>query len=287
MPEYKVGDSIVVVINNNVPYFTKNQIWTTSYEYYSPLDNLGRAGIAVACIGIDLMPTDDRGSLSYSPSGWEGNNNVYDFVSGGYIYNRCHLIGWQLTAENNNKYNLITGTKFLNVGPSGDLEGMLDFENMVADYLKEFPENHVMYRVEPIYEGNNLLASGVHMEAWSVEDDGEGISFNVFIMNVQDGVIIDYSTGANRKDPSYVTGSEDNEITRENCTYIINSNTKKIHLPTCNSAPTTNAIYTDKTLDELLASGYTSDNFCKTCKPQNAKSLVRSYYYFDKRYLAA
>jgi DNA-entry nuclease len=232
------------------------------------------------------MPSDDRGSLSYNPSGWEGNNNIYDFVSGGYVYNRCHLIGWQLTAENNNKYNLITGTKLLNVGPSGDLEGMLDFENMVADYVRE-TENHVMYRVEPIYEGNNLLASGVHLEAWSVEDNGEGISFNVYVMNVQDGVIIDYATGANRKDPSYVTGGEDNDITRENCTYIINSNTKKIHLPSCTSAPTTNAIYTDKTLDELLASGYTSNDFCKTCKPQNAKSLVRSYYYFDKRYFAA
>ena len=171
-------------VNGNKPYFTEADLTTQSFETYSELDSLGRCGVAYANVGQDLMPTEDRESISsVTPSGWI--NREYD---GEYLYNRCHLIGWQLTAENANKQNLITGTRYLNI------EGMLPFENMVADYVKE-TGNHVLYRVTPVFEGSNLVASGVQMEAWSVEDDGEGICFNVYCYNVQPGVEIDYASG--------------------------------------------------------------------------------------------
>ena len=158
-----------------------------SFEEYGELDDLGRCTVTFACVGVDLMPTEERGSISgVKPSGW--HTVKYEFISGNYLYNRCHLIGYQLTGENANKKNLITGTRFLNI------EGMLPFENMVADYVTE-TGNHVMYRATPIFEGKNLLASGVLLEAWSVEDNGEGICFNVYAYNAQPGVIIDYATG--------------------------------------------------------------------------------------------
>ena len=219
---------------------------------------------AVACLGKELLPTEDRKNLSTNPTGWI--QGTYPFLN--YLYNRCHLIGFQLAGENDNPKNLMTGTVMLNVGTSirGQL-GMIDFENMIADYLKEFPNNHVMYRVEAIFEGDNLLASGIQLEAYSVEDNGAGICFNVYIYNVQDGVIIDYATGANIQDPNYNYGSGD--VTIDNCTYVINGNNGKIHLPTCQSKPTTNAVYTQKTLEELLDDGHTEADFCKICKPQN------------------
>ena len=177
------------VINGNAPQFVQGHYTTESYEYYTELDDLGRCGYAMACIGKELMPTEDRESISsVKPSGWIQGS--YDFVDGKSLYNRCHLIGFQLTGENANEKNLITGTRYLNV------EGMLPFENMVADYIKE-TGNHVLYRVTPIYHGAELVARGVQMEALSVEDAGEGICFHVYCYNNQPGVAIDYATGNN------------------------------------------------------------------------------------------
>ena len=185
LPEY--SDSPYVIVNNNEPFFTENDMTADSFEYYGELDELGRCTVAYASVGKDLMPTEKRGSIgSVKPTGW--HTVKYDIVDGKYLYNRCHLIGYQLTAENANKNNLITGTRYLNV------DGMLLSENMVADYIKE-TNNHVLYRVTPIFTGDNLLADGVLMEAESVEDNGEGISYNVFCYNVQPGVKIDYVTG--------------------------------------------------------------------------------------------
>lgn len=202
IPAY--SGSPYVIINNNKPNFNDSELTTTSFEKYSPLDNLGRCGVAYANIGTDLMPTEERESISsVKPSGWQ--NVKYDIVSGKYLYNRCHLIGYQLTAENANELNLITGTRYLNV------DGMLPFENMVADYIKE-TNNHVLYRVTPIYDGNNLVATGVQIEAKSVEDNGEGIEFNIFVYNVQPGITIDYATGAS----SLSNESNANTLTNNN-----------------------------------------------------------------------
>ena len=177
------------VVNGNIPYFTESDLTSESFEYYSDLDELGRCGTAYSSVGTDLMPTEKRGSISkVKPSGWQVSK--YDFVDGKYLYNRCHLIGYQLTAENANEKNLITGTRYLNV------DGMLPFENLVADYVKE-TENHVLYRVTPVFEGDNLVASGVLMEAESVEDAGDGVEYCVYVYNVQPGVEIDYATGEN------------------------------------------------------------------------------------------
>lgn len=185
------------LINDNQPLFDADDWITDAYEYYSELDYLGRCGYAMACVGLELMPTEERDSISsVKPSGWV--QAQYDFVEAKNLYNRCHLIGFQLTGENANKQNLITGTRYLNT------QGMLPFENMVADYIKE-TGNHVLYRVTPIYEGEDLVASGVQLEAWSVEDQGEGICFHVYVYNVQPGVIIDYATGESRLDPNYIT----------------------------------------------------------------------------------
>ncbi len=190
-----------VVINNNVPNFSASELTTKGYEKYSNLDNLGRTRVAIASVGKDTMPSanEERGNISsIKPTGWQ--QAQYDCVSGGWLYNRCHLIGWQLSAENANKSNLITGTKYLNIN------GMLPFENMVADYIKE-TNNHVAYRITPIYIGNNLLASGVQMEAYSIEDDGDGIMFNVYCYNVQPDITINYTTGSSKETNSNTTSS--------------------------------------------------------------------------------
>lgn len=179
-----------VVINDNKPNFREEDLITESYEKYSKLDSLGRAGTVIANIGIDLMPTEERGSIGgIKPTGW--HTVKYDIVDGKYLYNRCHLIGYQLTGENANELNLITCTRQMNT------KGMLSFENQVADYIKA-TNNHVLYRVTPIYEGDNLLASGITIEAQSVEDNGLGIRFNVYIYNVQTGIEIDYATGESK-----------------------------------------------------------------------------------------
>ena len=185
VPEY--FGSEYIIINNNVPEFRESDFTTESFEEYSELDSLGRCGVAFANIGQDLMPTEERGSIGYiKPSGWQ--TIKYDIVDGKYLYNRCHLIGYQLTGENANPNNLITCTRNMNASV------MVKFENDVADYIKE-TNNHVLYRVTPVFEGDNLLASGVQIEAESVEDKGEGIQFNVYIYNVQEGISIDYKTG--------------------------------------------------------------------------------------------
>ncbi len=185
IPAYSGNDYII--LNNNVPNFSESDLTTTSFEEYSPLDSLGRCGVAYANVGTDIMPTEKRESISsVKPSGWQSIK--YDIVEGKYLYNRSHLIGYQLTAENANDRNLITGTRYFNATL------MLPYENMVADYVKE-TNNHVLYRVTPVFEGDNLVAKGVQMEAKSVEDDGEGIEFNVFVYNVQPGITIDYATG--------------------------------------------------------------------------------------------
>ena len=176
-----------VAVNGNTPFFREEEYTTESYEFYSELDALGRCGMTMACVGVDIMPTEERGSIgSVKPSGWQSVK--YDIVDGKYLYNRCHLIGFQLAGENANKRNLITGTRYLNI------EGMLPFEDMVADYVKE-TENHVLYRVTPIFNGDDLVAEGVLLEGWSVEDAGESICFCVYAYNAQPGIVIDYATG--------------------------------------------------------------------------------------------
>ncbi len=174
-----------IEMNGNKPLF--EEMTTKCFEEYAKLDALGRCGVAYACVGLEIMPTEERGAIGQvKPSGW--HTIKYDIVDGKYLYNRCHLLGYQLTGENANTKNLITGTRYMNV------EGMLPFENMVAEYAEE-TGNHVMYRVTPHFEGKNLVASGVQMEAYSVEDDGKGVCFNVYVYNVQPGIAIDYATG--------------------------------------------------------------------------------------------
>lgn len=188
IPPY--SGSPYVIINNNEPSFDDNYKVPKYFEIYNSLDLLGRARQAFASVAIETMPVDKRESIgSVKPTGW--HTVKYDNIEGKYLYNRCHLIGYQLTAENANKKNLITCTRYMNT------VGMLKFENMVADYVRK-TENHVLYRVTPLYDGDNLLSSGVQMEAYSIEDGGKGIKFNVFVYNVQDGIEIDYKTGESR-----------------------------------------------------------------------------------------
>ena len=251
-----------VVINDNIPDFTDTDLTTSSLEY-SSLDTLGRCGVAYACIGTDLMPTEDRGSIGQvKPSGW--HTVKYDCVDGKYLYNRCHLISYQLTAENANENNLITGTRYLNV------EGMLPFENIVADYIKE-TGNHVLYRVTPIFEGNNLVASGVQMEAKSVEDNGEGILYNVYCYNSQPGVGINYATGdswldgetTESQDSISQSGSSENS----KVTYILNTNSYKFHVSSCssiNQMSESNKQEFTGSRDEVVAMGYDP---CGRCNP--------------------
>ena len=247
------SDSPYVLINDNQPEFSDKDITNQSYEYYSELDSLGRCGYAMACVGYDIMPTEDRGSIGQvKPSGW--HTVKYDFVDGKYLYNRCHLIGYQLTGENANEKNLITGTRYLNV------DGMLPFENMVADYVKE-TRNHVMYRVTPIYDGSNLLARGVQMEAWSVEDNGAGICFNVYVYNNQPGVQIDYATGESWLDET------DSAKSTAGDSYILNVNSKKFHKYDCSLADDIkieNRKDFQGSREALIADGYSP---CKNCNP--------------------
>lgn len=251
VPEY-TGQAYVA-LGGNRPDFSSDDLTTSAYESYSPLDALGRCGTARACVGVELMPTEERGSIgSVKPSGWQ--TVKYDCVDGKYLYNRCHLIGFQLTGENANRENLITGTRYMNV------DGMLPFENMVADYVKE-TENHVLYQVTPCYEGGDLVAKGVQMEALSVEDEGEGVCFNVYVYNVQPGVEIDYATGESRLAEDG-TGSGGGETV-----YVLNTNSKKFHLPSCsgaNSISEANRQEYTGSRQALVDQGYAP---CGTCKP--------------------
>lgn len=280
-----------VVINDNIPFFGDSELSTTSFENYGSLDSLGRCTTCIASVGIDIMPTGERENIgAVKPTGW--HTVKYNFVDGKYLYNRCHLIGYQLTGENANTKNLITGTRYLNI------EGMLPFENMVADYVKE-TENHVMYRVTPVFSGSNLLADGVLMEGKSVEDNGEGILFCVYAYNVQPGVAIDYATGdssadgtisekaensdenktsdtsgsAEKQTPTDTTQPQDTapevEQTQPSAgaTYILNTNTHKFHYPGCSSAkrisPKNYAEFSG-TREELINAGYDP---CGNCNP--------------------
>ncbi len=263
VPEFN-GKDAYVIINKGKPFFTEEEITTEAYESYAELDALGRCGVTVACIGRELMPDEERGSIGQvKPTGW--HTVKYDIVDGKYLYNRCHLIGFQLTGENANRQNLITGTRFLNI------EGMLVFENMVADYIKE-TGNHVMYRVTPIFKDRNLLASGVLMEAYSVEDSGAGIEFCVYSYNAQPGITIDYFNGnsaiSGETLPDVpVDDSDDTTESGETMTYILNEKSQKFHLPTCSGVSSMSEAnkreYTG-TRGDLLLEGYSP---CGTCKP--------------------
>lgn len=241
-----------VVINDNQPFFGEEEYTTEAFETYSALDGLGRCGTAYACVGEELMPAGERESISsVKPSGW-----INVEYGGQYLYNRCHLIGFQLTGENANERNLITGTRYMNV------EGMLPFENLVADYVKE-TENHVLYRVTPVFQGEELVARGVEMEAFSVEDQGEGVYFHVYCYNNQPGVSIDYATGESRlaSEPA----GEDGSGTAE--TYILNTKSKKFHLPGCSGASDMSPSNREEFAGDrqaLLDQGYTP---CGICKP--------------------
>ena len=253
IPEYS-GDAYVT-LNDNVPDFPESDFTSESFETYGDLDSLGRCSTAYANIGQDLMPTEKRGSIGLvKPSGW--HTVKYDNVDGKYLYNRCHLIGYQLTAENANEKNLITGTRYMNV------DGMLPFENMIADYVKE-TDHHVLYRVTPIFEGDNLVASGVEMEAMSVEDNGDGILFNVYCYNVQPDITIDYATG----DSYLSTDSTSDSSASNKTTYILNENTMKFHTQDCPSIkqmkPENCKEYTGNRQD-LLDQGYEA---CQKCHP--------------------
>lgn len=254
VPEYS-GEPYVE-INKNQPEFTEEEITTEAFEAYSELDALGRCGEAEACIGEEIMPTEERGSISeVKPTGWK--NEKYDNIDGEYLYNRCHLIGYQLSGENANAENLITGTRYMNT------EGMLPFEDMVADYVHE-TDNHVMYRVTPVFEGEDLVASGVQMEAESVEDDGKGVCFNVYVYNVQPDITIDYTTGDN-----WETTEEERDLNgqKEEQTYVLNKNTHKFHRPDCSGAADIKEKNREEftgTREEVIAQGYKP---CTKCKP--------------------
>lgn len=251
-------------VNGNVPGFVDDELVMEAFEDYSDLDSLGRCGTAYANICKDIMPTEERGEIGMvKPSGWR-TVKYNGLIDGNYLYNRCHLIGYQLAGENANEKNLITGTRYMNV------EGMLPFENEVADYV-ERTGNHVLYRVTPIFDGDDLVASGVQMEAESVEDRGAGVSFNVYVYNVQPGVIIDYETGDSEADPDYVvTENETPEIKTEHAdkdTYIVNTNTGRFHKPSCTSVKQmkeSNRLERTTTRDELISEGYEP---CRNCKP--------------------
>ena len=273
IPEY-AGEPYVMV-NGNIPYFPAEDLTTQPFERYSPLDSLGRCGTAYANISRDTMPAAERGTIGdVRPSGWH-TVRYDDLIDGRYLYNRCHLIGFQLAGENANEKNLITGTRYMNV------TGMVSFENKTASYIRN-TGNHVLYRVTPIFDGDNLLASGVLMEACSLEDSGEGICFNVFCYNVQPGITIDYATGdsfagsafsdektgpenSNETDISMSTDEVDHS-TGEN-RYILNTNTKKFHYPTCSSVSEMKEKNKREYIgnrEDIIQNGYVP---CKLCNP--------------------
>lgn len=292
VPEFS-GEPYVALASGQ-PDFSEEDLTTETFEIYSPLDALGRCGVAYANISPETMPTEERGEIGMvKPSGW--HTVKYDCVDGKYLYNRCHLIGYQLAGENANECNLITGTRYLNV------KGMLPFEDQVANYVKE-TDNHVLYRVTPIYDGLDLVAKGVQMEAMSVEDRGEGVCFNVYVYNAQPGIAIDYATGEswlteealpeaespqNTLEENSPVPEEDlvsdaipalpekggettGETTQEAAegeTYILNNRSMRFHLPSCSGAAdikdANRAAYTGDR-EELIARGYVP---CGQCKP--------------------
>ena len=273
IPDYT--GSPYTILNDNEPEFDDGDFTTEVFENYSELDDLGRCGVAYANICQELMPTEKRGDIGMvKPSGWH-TVKYPDIIKDRYLYNRCHLIGYQLAGENANVKNLITGTRYLNV------EGMPPFDNDVADYVKE-TGNHVLYRVTPVFDGDNLVACGVQMEAESVEDDGAGVKFNVYCYNVQPGIGIDYETGdswidkmpaikeESETDTAAISdsGTETTDgIQAELAEYIINTNTRKFHKPECNSVAKMKANNKKEftgSREELIAEGYEP---CGNCRP--------------------
>lgn len=274
-------------VNDNQPDFTTDEVWTATQESLDPLDALGRCGAANSCIGQDGMPTEPRGDISsVKPTGWRTDR--YDFVEGELLFNRCHLIGHQLSGDDAIPRNLITGTSYLN------RDGMLQFENAIASYVKN-TNNHVMYRVVPIFAGDELVARGVHMEAVSVEDNGEGLAFNVFCYNVQPGVDIDYKDGDNKlsEDTSMLRdyqagkylimadmhgklpstdqefkGLEENQDQKSNAvTYVLNTSSGRFHYPDCSGVSDMaehNKQVVQSTREELINRGFKP---CGNCKP--------------------
>ena len=253
IPAY-AGNSFVILDGNKPSFSKKDRERTDAFETYSNLDKLGRCSVAYANICKELMPTEERGAIGMvKPTGW--HTVKYDNVEGKYLYNRCHLIGYQLAGENANEKNLITGTRYLNV------TGMLKFEDRVADYVKA-TDHHVLYRVTPVFEGDNLVATGLEMEAYSVEDCGKGVSFHVFVYNIQPGITIDYATGE-----SWTDDSKTEENTEAEDGYVLNTNTHKFHKENCESvrdiAGSNKEVYTGNR-EDLINMGYEP---CKRCKP--------------------
>lgn len=256
----KYTGSPYTVINDNEPEFEANDFSTEAFENYSELDDLGRCGVAYANICQEIMPTEKRGAIGMvKPSGWH-TVKYPELIKDRYLYNRCHLIGFQLAGENANTKNLITGTRYLNV------DGMLPFEDEVADYVKE-TDNHVLYRVTPVFDSDNLVASGVQMEAESVEDDGAGVKFNVFCYNIQPGIGIDYATGDSWVDDGNAVVENTDTDNAEQTEFVINTNTGKFHKPDCKSVKKMKAKNKEEfngSRDELIAEGYEP---CGSCRP--------------------
>ena len=274
LPAY--DGSPYVYVNDGEPAFTDDErAAAAGTELYGELDALGRCTATFAVVGAETMPTEERGSIGeVRPTGWKMGK--YDFVDGKYLYNRCHLLGFQLTGENANVSNLITGTRYMNV------EGMLPFENAVADYVHA-TGNHVLMRVTPVFDGDEMLARGVHMMAESVEDGGDGVSFNVFVYNVQPGVVIDYATGDNMHAdnatplPDVSGAPEDGSLAETGesgpaedkglADYVLNTNSKKFHVPGCASVKQmkdANRSDVKDTRENILNQGYDP---CKRCNP--------------------
>lgn len=285
IPEY--SGNPYVELNGNVPYFTDEELSTTAFELYSELDSLGRCGASYANVCKEIMPTEERGSIGMvKPTGW--HTVKYDCITDRYLYNRCHLIGYQLAGENANEKNLITGTRYLNV------DGMLPFENEVADYVND-TDNHVLYRVTPVFSGDNLLASGVIIEAKSVEDNGAGVQFNVYCYNVQPGISIDYIDGQSWEDESSNTSESDNEETQATAVLqeqtatqsdTISSQQEQSAEQTYNaggqeqpSVSETPAASGGDTMVWLSATGekYHSINNCGRMNPDNATQVTEEY----------
>ena len=282
LPEY-IGEDFAI-LHDNIPEFTLWQLKTEAFVSFSPLDALGRTGPGFACLGKEMLPQESRGSIgSIQPSGWQ-TVRYDDLIADKYLYNRCHVIAFALCGDNATPENLFTGTRYLNITL------MTQLENSVSQYIQG-TGNHVLYRVTPIYQGQNLVASGVQMEGYSIEDHGQTICFNVFVYNIQPGVLIDYETGDSRRDPDYVVpppspaeshapaeeetetllfSTEDVEAeapARTSITYVLNTNTMRFHFPYCssvNSMSERNRQDFTGTREEALALGYQS---CRLCNP--------------------
>lgn len=252
------GATARVDLNGGEPWFDDaDRSRTDAFETYSELDALGRCGVAYANVCRELMPADERGEIgSVRPSGWH-TVRYNDLIAGNYLYNRCHLIGFQLAGENANERNLITGTRHLNI------EGMLDLENLVDGYVDE-TGNHVLYRVTPVYDGDDLVARGVVMEGYSVEDAGAGVEFCVFAYNVQPGVGIDYATGESWRLDGLTREEAEDGVKVD---FVLNTRSGKFHRPDCRHAASVAPEYrveAHETLRTMLDAGYDP---CGVCHP--------------------